>query len=570
MPDIVNHVQPAPAAVPQAFRSASATADPEAPTDPESRQAYEEIQTSYRRTREQYRRLWQNRPQSWRHLLNLLCGAHLTILFGRFIGDILFWGPRATELNKLSGTASVIAVATRLTWRAMFSNPYSFLGYRRPGVGYRRAVMLVTFLTTIPALCLHVAMIPAAYRARRTALSPDPYQVILAMVLLIPTIGLYLWMLKRFLFRGNDEHYEPTIPMSVLEESTAISGTGGPARYSDSTGEPWQPQSSPLSRAFAQQRVRRRTRNDALSETSTPSSSTDSGQVEADPSPASQDRQEGQPTPGPGQNQCQTIAWFDYMPRSRLSDPLIVYGLMIYGIILTWMIYIFIQENSLSKLSSPKAKEALYAPLGILLYCAFANKRFLRTSFFARIEMAPPHPWSIVPSLWGKRPTFRNSEDGALSKTDPRIRVPLHVKYPSYLQRYNETARACECQSYWGHLGRKRITDPRLRPPILRFAFLALAFFFFAKGFVALIQYPTHARDGELNRPDLTDEDLQRHYRILALMLKLEVATGLLGVFLVFYTLAWGLRLMLLWGEAILKYGPARREEREPEGQIRL
>lgn len=66
---------------PQAAAAVPHAVDADAPSDPQLRGAYEEIQNGYRRLREQNRRLLQNRPQSWRHLLNLSCGMHFTILF---------------------------------------------------------------------------------------------------------------------------------------------------------------------------------------------------------------------------------------------------------------------------------------------------------------------------------------------------------------------------------------------------------------------------------------------------------------------------------------------------------
>jgi len=106
--------------------------DADTPLDPQLRGAHEAIQNGYRRFREQKRGLLQNRPQSWRHLLNVFSAMRFTILFGRFIAHLTFHGLQLTELNLLSGAASVLAIATRLTWHALFANPYTFLAIDVP------------------------------------------------------------------------------------------------------------------------------------------------------------------------------------------------------------------------------------------------------------------------------------------------------------------------------------------------------------------------------------------------------------------------------------------------------
>ncbi|KAK0646818.1 hypothetical protein B0T16DRAFT_414314 [Cercophora newfieldiana] len=553
--------------------------DPNAPLDPELRRDYEIIQESNRRTQEQVRRLLQNRPQSWRHLLRLLCAFHFTILCGRFVADILFWGPRATQLNVISGTASAVALATRFTWHALFANPYSFMGYRRPSVQYRRAIYLVSVLTTVPAFILHVAMIRAAGRDRRP-LKVDYGQTILALVLLVLATCMYVWMVRRFLLRQNDEHYEPTVPPYPLQISNGESvgfqdAEADTARDPDSSSRlglstQFQSQSGPLSKVYAQQRMRRRTRNeirpdDLTTLLRTTPEATTSGAVDTSENVSPRLSDWEQPP-----HRCHTTAWFDYMPDSRLSDPLITFILMTYGAVIAWIIYLLIQENSLSKLPSSKAKSSLYAPLGVFLLCAFANKRFLRTSFFARIETPPPPPWVTISSLWSGQPVFRNSEDGSVAPrgSDPRLRVPINLDDRDYIALYNATAMECRCDSYWGHDGRKHVTNFRIRPVVYRFAFLGLAFGLFVKGVVDIFNYPTHAYDDELKRPDLTPDDLERQLRIMYLKMKLMIGIAPLVIFILFYTLAWTLRLGALWVDAMMRFAPGQR--REPERQIQL
>jgi len=247
-------------------------------------------------------------------------------------------------------------------------------------------------------------------------------------------------------------------------------------------------------------------------------------------------------------------------PRKQsFETPVIVCSLLSY-LSSTVKVLILIYDVYLSK-----AKSSLYAPLGVFLFCAFANKRFIRTSFFARISTPPPRPWVMAPSLLG-RSIFRNSEDGSVAQgdSDPRFRVP--IKRLDYITQYNATA--SKCDEYWGHRGRKHSADFRIRPVVYRFAFLGLSFGLFAKGVVSIFNYPTHAYDDELKRPDLTADDLERQLRIMYLKLKLMTGAAPLVLFILFYTLFWASRLCGLWVDVMMKYTPTGR--REPDRQIQL
>ncbi len=98
--------------------------------------------------------------------------------------------------------------------------------------------------------------------------------------------------------------------------------------------------------------------------------------------------------------------------------------------------------------------------------------------------------------------------------------------------------------------------------------FLGLAFFLFAKGAICIFNYPTHATDGELDRPDLTPPDQERQIRILQLKMKLMISTGPLAVVIVFYTLLCAFRLLGVWSDAIIKYAPADRTDLYRQIQI--
>ncbi len=211
---------------------------------------------------------------------------------------------------------------------------------------------------------------------------------------------------------------------------------------------------------------------------------------------------------------------------------------------------------------SRKAKCGLYAPLGVYLLCAYASKRFIRTSFFANIQVSPPDPWLLVEALAGN-PTFRNAEDGSTTNADPRLRVvPLDLR--DYIDRYNAVRPRCD--EYWGHLGRRWITNFRFRPVLYRFVLLGLASFLFAKGSICIYTYPTNA-DEYRKGPDLTIPDWERQLRILSIEQKLIIAMVPLILLVTLYVSACGIHLCGLWVDAILKYAPP---ETEPPREIQI
>ncbi|KAB5576209.1 hypothetical protein GE09DRAFT_1215920 [Coniochaeta sp. 2T2.1] len=496
--------------------------DVDAPANPQLQDAYRLIQEHNRLAKEKTRRLLQNRPQSWRHILGLICGTHFAVLIGRLGADLMFKGLRFNRLNILSAVAFVIAVTTRVIWQVLFVNPYVFLGYRRPSAAYRMAVYIVSFATTVPTLVLHAVIVHTA--AQDTSpLRVDLGQSIVQFALQLAAIILYAWMARRFLLQHNDEHYEPTRQPS-LEPI------------------PQRPATGHLAKAFARQLASRDEITEHVQETQV-GQSTDGGTANAS-------------TPlSPG---CPTIARFDYLPQSKLFDPLIPLILGICSTVVAYWVYQLVKENNLSKFRLPTAKYGLYAPLGVYLICVLATKRITHVSSFARLETTTPQPWTRVSTLFG-RSLYRNSEDGSTTTADPRRRVPLDAS--DYIAKYNNIGATCD--QYWGHRGREWITDFRLKSVSARFMLLSAASYFFVKGMLTIFNYPLHA--DELGRPDLTRPDLERQMRIMSLKVKLMISTAPLSIFMLFYSLFSGVKLFNLWTEAVIKYAPA---ERQPEGRI--
>lgn len=83
--------------------------DTDAPSNPELQDTLRLLEEADSRFKERARVLFQNRPQSWRHFLGLLCGFHFAVLIGRVTADLFFFGMHFTELNVVSIVATGVS-----------------------------------------------------------------------------------------------------------------------------------------------------------------------------------------------------------------------------------------------------------------------------------------------------------------------------------------------------------------------------------------------------------------------------------------------------------------------------
>jgi hypothetical protein len=333
--------------------------------NPEFREAYQILQETTRLRKEQLRRMIQNRPQSWRYLLGLLAAFHFGILACRIPADLILHG-RLSKLSRIAAVAVIIAIATRITWNALFANPYAFLGFSRPGAPYRCAVYIVSILTTIPALILHVVMLPVASN-NRAPLSLEFGYAILQLVLLLLVISFYAWMVRRFLLSRNDQHYEPTVLRPLFEDEDTIfraEQTGYVLPDLDPS-IPSRPTPGHISKAYARQRrkIRRNARSvpDAVASTTTSEATHPVALNQPGNVPLSSDY----PAQSHPPLRCQTVAWIDYMPESRVTDPLIPLVFIVWGTVIACLVYPLVQENSLSKLPSRQVHLIFFSLLSV-------------------------------------------------------------------------------------------------------------------------------------------------------------------------------------------------------------
>jgi hypothetical protein len=125
-------------------------------------------------------------------------------------------------------------------------------------------------------------------------------------------------------------------------------------------------------------------------------------------------------------------------------------------------------------------------------------KRGLRQSLFSRSRTPLPEPWIEIKSLVGK-PMFINSDTGASTNVDPRLRAfPVHrqdrragIRSTEYMEAYNNTGLST-CKEYWGHLGRVRTTRPRMIPTVFCLLFVVFASFQVIKGFLCIYNTPAY------------------------------------------------------------------------------
>ncbi|KAK3346849.1 hypothetical protein B0T25DRAFT_521178 [Lasiosphaeria hispida] len=509
---------------------------------------------------EQLRLLFQNKPQSWRHLLQLLAGFHFAILSGRIYYDLVSLDSRHRSLKALDVLVGLIAFATRIVWSALFRDPHKFMGYRRPGASYRRAVYLVSFATTVPTLLMHIAIVHLTAKTDRPT-SVGMGQCILQLVLVVLCLGVFVWIVFRFLLRQNDIHFEPTAPLRLLSSRATTSGSSRPQGGLLSAVYEQQQACRPRLGAVSHSPESDAPEGDAASEANAPALLTANANLTPDLSFGN---------PPNGALHCPTVARFDYMCQNRvghhswMSDRMIPVFLGIYSTILVVLVYMLTQLNHFSRFPERNAKGGLYAPLGGYLFCAFAIKRNIRLSLFAKGHFPPPPPWVRIETLRSKKPLYKNTEDGTTTTVEPRIRV-FSAGAHDYVAKFNTIS--ATCNQYLGHLGRQWVPDARVKPALLMFAYIGVAFFLFAKGFLCVFNYPLMAEEYE-KLPDTTVPDFQIHMAIMYMKLMLMYFYAPFAIVVLFYAVFSGLSLLVVWGIVIMENSPTERGRLDPGVQL--
>ena len=157
--------------------------------------------------------IFNNRLQWFRWTLGLAAGFHLAPNLGK-----LYWHYNTHHTASVfpDFLALSLSVAARFSWIFLFRDPSTFLQFKRPGRAYRWMVCGTVALTTLPNTLVHIWALRMALRNDTIILSGIVAAVI-AIIFLIPLIGLVWWMAWRFLLGldESDEDFEPTVKNNV-------------------------------------------------------------------------------------------------------------------------------------------------------------------------------------------------------------------------------------------------------------------------------------------------------------------------------------------------------------------
>ncbi|KAF2280704.1 uncharacterized protein EI97DRAFT_453956 [Westerdykella ornata] len=529
--------------------------------------------------------------QWYRWVLRGAAGLHLTPNFGK-----LYWHYSTHHSPSVfpDFLAFSLSVAARVVWHFLFRDPGGFLGFKRPGRGYRWVVAGILGLTTLPNGVVHVWALKMALRKDMVLLS-GVVTAVLAIVFFVPLAGLAWWMAWKYLLAADEsnEEFEPVVKWSVI-----VSAGGQVQDWEPPAVEPYRDEPADgtevngyLAEAYGKQTL---AAEELLLDVD---SAGVAGPVEVqslgldavhDEEAEDQGRElDDAPnatsaTDATLPSRCPTLARFEYMPQrysgphSWFSYPIIPVVLSTYGTILLIVLPIFIHEDRAYDLRapSPTLKRSLDMPLGLYLLSFYAAKHCIRASLFERFSIAPPEPWkqmiSILPSWFGTGGTFKNQDTGEITVYDPRRRAfpwqayrnPALIRTRAYIKKYNDCADAA-CTSYWGHSGRPTKSDFRFRPTIYRVGFLLLAGYFALKGFWNTVFYdvPNEFEERLRHWKSITPADIARIRRILALWQGL-VYTGLyFTVMALSYAAASTGSMVTLFFMAVWKHVPEEAKE---------
>jgi len=316
------------------------------------------------------RQIYQHKLQWFRLVLGLAAALNLTPNVSK-----LYWH-YSTNYNAsvLPDSLSVLlGFAARFSWVFLFRDPTTFLRFKRPAREYRWMVCATLVLTTVPNGLVHIWALKAALN-NDTIVLAGVLTSILAIVFLIPLVGLVYWMAWRFLldFSEKDEDFEPTAkPILVSTGTERQQFFHGVEPYTDDISTPSTRTADPiryLSKAYEEQRRDVPRLITAASQSAYQNSTRPAamnrldntqieGSEEVEPPSDSLNSHSASDIVAPPR--CQTIARFDYMPQSNsgphawFSNPLMALILAAYATILLVGLPIWIHEDREYKLRSP-------------------------------------------------------------------------------------------------------------------------------------------------------------------------------------------------------------------------
>jgi hypothetical protein len=300
-------------------------------------------------------------------VLGLAAAFHLVPNSGK-----LYWHYRTHHTPSVlpDFLAFSFSVAARFTWLFLFRDPAAFLQFKRPGRLYRWMVCGAVALTTLPNGLVHVWALKMALKMD-TVVPAGVMHATLAIVFLVPLMGLVWWMAWRFLLGldESDEEFEPIFKNSMIV-------TGGERQHLGPAVEPYTDNVSIpsartvvangyLSQAYEEQRLIAQEPppdQSSAGRVETPQLEEVHGEeVEELEQPLNEAANATSTTDVASPPRCRTIARFEYVsqshsgPHSWLSYPLIPLILSTYATILLIGLPIWIHEDRQYKFRTPSS-----------------------------------------------------------------------------------------------------------------------------------------------------------------------------------------------------------------------
>jgi hypothetical protein len=163
---------------------------------------------------EQFLLFYSDKLQWWRHLLcTIFSGIYCAIAVARGVGDLAFLEPGFALLKFANVLIVLLAFMNRVIWGYLFHDPNTLFRFRRPSRGYRRAVYALSLCSVLPSLLLYLPVFVLSSKTHRPNIRLGGCAA--QLVLYVALIGLFLWMVNRFLSGEEEGHYEPTVAVST-------------------------------------------------------------------------------------------------------------------------------------------------------------------------------------------------------------------------------------------------------------------------------------------------------------------------------------------------------------------
>jgi len=197
----------------------------------------------------------------------------------------------------------ILGIASWIIWINLFRCRDRIFCFYRPNLSYEAAVYIGAFISTIPNLVLHIAIIYLSTRMKGD--STKGYNIataIAAFITLLPLHVFFLWMVHKYLLLDVDSNYEPVVQEFYSDQPSA------------SPSEDPQTFDGPLSATYISQFDHNAFQNDPITDSIINVPSQASGAVDSSASTLH--------VASVGENRvlkCKSLAHFDYMPQTYIG-----------------------------------------------------------------------------------------------------------------------------------------------------------------------------------------------------------------------------------------------------------